>query len=156
MVLDVQVETCGEAVDCALEAGVAVGQTPPGKGVKVMWWDSETKAPFVGACCGGPAMLMREVHATNVFADVKGSWGNVNWETVAARDPDVIVLVDASWDTAASKRKAILANPALRSVTAVRERRFVVVPFSDSTPGVRSADGVQLLADGLRRVDGRS
>lgn len=138
------------------DLAAAVGDTPPGDGVTVMWWDSETKAPLVGACCGGPAMLMRAVGATNAFADVSGSWGEVNWEAVAERDPDAIVLVDASWDTAAAKRKAILADPAMRSVEAVRERRFVVVPFSDSTPGVRSVDGVERLADGLRKADGRS
>ena len=130
----------------------ATAGTPPGAGLKILWWDSETKAPFVGTCCGGPAMIIDAVGARNVFADTKGSWANVSWERAIAADPDVIVLVDATWDTAASKLAYATKSRALRNLRAVREHRVVELPFSDTTPGVRVVTGIRQLADGLRRL----
>jgi iron complex transport system substrate-binding protein len=130
----------------------AVGRSLPGKGVRILWWDSSTQSPYVGACCGGPSLIMRTVGATNVFADAEGNWTDVDWETAIARNPDVIVIVDASWDTAASKRRFLATDEALRALPAVQRKRFVAIPFSDSTPGVRNVDGVRLLAAGLRKL----
>lgn len=133
----------------------AVGSRPPGKGLKLLWWDSETKSPVVGACCGGPSLIMRTVGATNVFADVKGNWKSVSWEQALARDPDVIVLADASWDRASAKRRFLAKDPATRNLPAVKRGHFVTIPFSDSTPGVRNVEGVRRLAVGLRKLANR-
>jgi iron complex transport system substrate-binding protein len=124
----------------------------PGKGLRILWWDSEDKAPFIGACCGGPALIMKAVGATNVFGHVKGDWQNINWESALKTDPNVIVLVNASWDTLKSKENYIAHDPALQALPAVRHKRFVVIPFSDSTPGVRNVDAVEKLAAGLRAL----
>jgi iron complex transport system substrate-binding protein len=134
------------------ELARAVAPPLPGTGLKVLWWDSETKAPFVGTCCGAPAMMLAAVGARNVFGDVAGSWANVSWERAVAADPDVIVLVDASWDTAASKLRYAQTSAALRGLRAVREHRVVELPFSDTTPGVRVVNGIGLLAAGLRAL----
>lgn len=138
------------AQQAELDAALAGGQ--PGAGLKVLWWDSETKAPFVGACCGGPAMILAAVGAENVFGDVAGSWANVSWERAVAADPDVVVLVDASWDTADAKRAYATRSRALRDLPAFRDGHVVVLPFSDTTPGVRVVTGIRLLADGLRQL----
>jgi iron complex transport system substrate-binding protein len=130
----------------------ATARTRPGQGPSVLWWDSETKAPFVGTCCGGPAMILDAVGARNAFADVEGSWANVSWEQAVAADPDVVVLVDAGWDTAAAKLSYATKSRALRDLRAFREHRVIELPFSDTTPGVRVVTGIQRLADGLRRL----
>jgi iron complex transport system substrate-binding protein len=131
----------------------SVGSGPlPGKGVRILWWDSEDKSPFVGTCCGGPGLIMKTVGATNVFAGVKGNWQNVDWEAAIAKNPQVIVLVNASWDTLQSKLKYIASNPALQALPAVKHKRYVVIPFSDSTPGVRNVEAVKALAAGLRKL----
>jgi iron complex transport system substrate-binding protein len=122
----------------------------PGAGLDVLWWDSETKAPFVGTCCGAPAMMLAAVGARNVFDDVDGSWANVSWERVVAADPDVVVVVDASWDTAAAKLRYARESAALKGLRAFREHRVVELPFSDTTPGVRVVAGIRQLAAGLR------
>jgi iron complex transport system substrate-binding protein len=116
-------------------------------GLTVVWWDSGTKAPFVGAGQGGPALVMQAVGATNAFAGLEGSWADSTWEDVVAADPDVIVLVDASWDTAKDKRTYLDKDPVLSQLTAVKEKHLVTVPFSESTAGVRLVDGAQALAD---------
>ncbi|NED98618.1 ABC transporter substrate-binding protein [Phytoactinopolyspora halotolerans] len=117
----------------------------------VMWWDGGTDAPSVGACCGAPGMIMNAAGLQNVFADIEGNWADVSWEQVAERDPDVIVLVDAEWSTAEEKRDTIESTPGARELPAVADGRFVEVPFSATTPGVRN---VRAVADLITGVEG--
>src|SRR5690606_11158737 len=85
--------------------------------LSVMWWDGSTDAPSVGSCCGAPGMLMTALGVTNVFDDEAGSWTTVNWEPVIEADPDVIILVDASWDLAADKEEFLRADPVLQNLS---------------------------------------
>lgn len=120
-----------------------------GHGMRVLWFDSGDNAPLVGAGGGGPQQIMEAVGATNIFADITGNWAEVGWEKVLAADPDVIVLVDSSSSPADQKRAQLKKDPVTRQLRAVREGSYVVIPFSESTPGVRLIDGAKLLATGL-------
>ncbi|WP_241665679.1 ABC transporter substrate-binding protein [Prescottella subtropica] len=126
----------------------------PGRGKSVFWYDSKTDTPYVGGNAGGPQLIIDAVGATNVFSGLNGAWGNGNWETVLQANPDVIVLVDATWDTAESKKQFLKSDPALRDLTAVRTDAFVVVPFSEGTPGPRLIDGARSAADQLGGLRG--
>lgn len=119
----------------------------------VLWWDDALDAPSVGACCGAPAMLMTALGVTNEFGGEPGSWATVNWEQVVADDPDVIVLVDASWSLAADKEAHLRSDPALQNLSAVVNDRLVTIPFSATTPGVRNAPAVADLAEAIRALD---
>ena len=66
-----------------------------------------------------------------------------------AADPDVILLIEADWSTAADKRAYMEADPVLSELRAVKEGRFVTVPFSETLLGMRFADGVENLNDQL-------
>jgi iron complex transport system substrate-binding protein len=113
----------------------------PGDGLDVFWFDSGDKTAFAGAGEGGPQLILDAVGATNVFADVEGGWADVSWERVVKVDPDVIVLADASWSTAKDKIAMLEKDPVLKNLRAVRAKAYVVLPFSETTPGVRLADG---------------
>ena len=39
--------------------------------------------------------------------DEKKSWDSVGWDVIAERDPDLIVLVDASWDLARESNTSV-------------------------------------------------
>ncbi|MET8698657.1 ABC transporter substrate-binding protein [Kitasatospora sp. NPDC004723] len=123
-----------------------------GKDLKILWFDSDTKTPYVGAGHGGPQLVLDAVGARNVFGDLPGSWQNVSWEKVVAADPDAIVLADADSDTAQSKIDYLENDPVLSRLTAVQRKAFVVVPFSESTPGVRLADGAARVSEGLAEL----
>jgi iron complex transport system substrate-binding protein len=127
----------------------ALSTTAAGKGLNVLWYDSDTRTPFVGAGHGGPQLVLDAVGARNVFGRLPGGWQNVSWEKVAAANPDAIVLADASWDTAQSKIDYLEHDPVLSKLTAVKRKAFVVVPFSESTPGVLLADGAARVSAGL-------
>ncbi|BAU87790.1 ABC-type Fe3+-hydroxamate transport system, periplasmic component [Streptomyces laurentii] len=127
-----------------------------GKGLNVLWYDSGTKTPLVGAGHGGPQLVLDAVGAHNIFGTLPGGWKSVSWERVAAADPDAIVLADASWDTAQAKIDYLDHDPVLRKLSAVRNRAFVVVPFSESTPGVLLAGGAARVSAGLGKLHPRS
>ncbi|MEM8923373.1 MAG: ABC transporter substrate-binding protein [Actinomycetota bacterium] len=120
--------------------------------VTVFWWDGGLDAPFTGVCCGAPGMIMDAVGVTNAFGDVDGAWTEVTWESVVDADPDVIVLIDASWDPAADKQAHLENDPALSDLSAVQEERYIVVPFSSSTPGVRNAAVVSEIASSIEEL----
>jgi len=132
-----------------------IEQAAAGEGTRVLWYDSGDKTPYVGAGDGGPQLVLDAVGATNVFGEVSGSWADGSWEDVVAADPDVIVLADAAWSSAEEKRAYLERDPVLRELTAVREGRFVTVPFSESTVGVRLVDGAASVADQLEQLDTR-
>ena len=56
---------------------------------------------------------------------------------MAAQDPDLIVVVDASWDKADAKLLQLCSHPIASDLRAVKNRAFITVPFSASTLGVR-------------------
>ncbi|WP_268532094.1 putative F420-0 ABC transporter substrate-binding protein [Cellulomonas sp. CW35] len=124
----------------------------PLDGASVVWWSSGTDTPFVGAGIGAPAMLLDAAGLTNVFADVHDTWTSVGWEQVVAADPDVLVLVDSTWNTAADKKAALAANPATAALQAVQQERYVVVPFAASEAGVRNADTVASIVEQARAL----
>ena len=114
----------------------------------VFWYDAGDP-PQVGACCGAPNEILRLAGAKNIFADTPGSWTPVSWEAVIARNPDVIVLANASWSTAATKRQLLFSRRALAGVEAIKQRRIVEIDFAYTTPGIRNVAAVRKLADAL-------
>lgn len=119
------------------------------KPVKIFWFDSGDEEPFVGACCGAPNEIIKLVGAENIFADAEGSWATVSWEEVIARNPEAIVLIQAEWSTAEEKIELLKTNPAYANLPAVKDERFVIIPFSATTPGIRNMSAVEDLAKGL-------
>ena len=118
-----------------------------------LWYSSGTDTPYVGAGIGAPQMMMDAAGLTNIFADVHDTWTSAGWESIVAADPDVIVLVDASWNTAAKKIELLETNPATAQLTAVKEHRYLTIPFAASEAGVRNAEAVASLDDQLAALD---
>lgn len=130
-----------------------LGETKPGEGRNVFWFDSGDKTAFAGAGQGGPQLILDAVGAENLFADLKGGWADVSWEKVIAADPDVIVLADASWSTAADKIAFLKKDSVLKKLQAVKNEAFVALPFSETTPGVRLADGAVAVGEQLAKMN---
>lgn len=126
-----------------------------GDGLDVFWYDSGDKTPYVGTGEGGPQLVLDAVGATNVFADIPHGWTDVAWEKVIAADPDVIVLADASWSTAREKIDYLRKDPVLSQLRAVKAGAFAILPFSETTPGVRLIDGATHLAAQLADLRGK-
>lgn len=125
----------------------SVEQVVPG--TTALWYSSGDSVPYVGAGIGAPQMVMDELGLTNIAGDVNDTWTSMGWEQIVADDPDVIVLVDATWNSAADKIALLESNPATRTMEAVVHHRFVVVPFPASEAGVRTAAATVQLGEDL-------
>lgn len=123
------------------------------RGLTALWYSSGTDIPYVGAGIGAPQMIMDAVGLENVAGDVRDTWTSYAWEEAVAADPDVLVLVDAAWNTAASKIERLESNPATAEMTAVREGRYLTIPFPATEAGVRTVDAVMDLAAQLEALD---
>jgi iron complex transport system substrate-binding protein len=126
-------------------------------GASLMYWFSDSNSPYLAGCCGAPGIITRAVGAENAFDDTHDEWPQVNWETVADRDPDVIVLGDLTRETqtaetAAAKIEFLEDNPATRNLTAVKEERYVLLSGQAMNPSIRTVEGVELVAEGLREL----
>jgi iron complex transport system substrate-binding protein len=123
--------------------------TPDTSGRTALWYSSGADIPYVGAGIGAPQMIMDAVGLTNVAADVHDTWTPMGWEEIVEADPDVIVLVDAAWNTAESKIELLEANPATAQLSAVREGRYLEIAFPATEAGVRNVAAARDLADQL-------
>lgn len=122
---------------------------PSDAGLTALWYSSGDDQPFVGAGTGAPQMIMEAAGLENVVADVRDSWTSLSWEAVVDANPDVIVLVDAAWNTAESKIEKLEANPATAAMPAVQQGRYVIVDFPATEAGVRNVDAVASIVEQL-------
>lgn len=125
------------------------GVEPSDAGLTALWYSSGDDQPFVGAGTGAPQMIMEAAGLENVVADVRDSWTSLSWEAVVDANPDVIVLVDAAWNTAESKIEKLEANPATAAMPAVQQGRYVIVDFPATEAGVRNVDAVASIVEQL-------
>ncbi|MEY2849782.1 MAG: hypothetical protein RI885_2449 [Actinomycetota bacterium] len=114
--------------------------SPDDRGLTALWYSSGTDTPYVGAGIGAPQMMMERLGLTNVAAEVDDTWSSLGWEAVVEANPDVIVLVDASWNTAQSKIDTLRANPATAALDAVVGDRYLTIPFAAGEAGVRNVE----------------
>lgn len=117
--------------------------------LRVFLYDSGDDTPFTASCCSMFTNLIETVGGENIFNHIDGRWSTVSWEEVLQRDPEVIVLTNAVWSTAQEKIDLLTNNPAYADITAVKDRRFVVINFSSLVPGIRNAAAIKNLAEGI-------
>jgi iron complex transport system substrate-binding protein len=123
------------------------------RGLTALWYSSGDEVPYVGAGIGAPQMIMDALGVENIAAGVQDTWASFSWEQVAEDDPDVIVLVDATWNSAEKKRTELASNPATANLTAVVHERYLVVPFAAGEAGVRNVPATVDLAEQLAALD---
>lgn len=116
---------------------------------KVFVFDSGTDIPVTTGRYAMPQAMIEAAGATNIFDDLNSSWMRGNWEDVIARDPDWIVIVDNDQPTGDGKRQFLLAKPELSHIKAIREQNFVLMDFSEATPGPRNVQATRRLAHAL-------
>ncbi|MBR0556545.1 ABC transporter substrate-binding protein [Ciceribacter sp. L1K23] len=128
-------------------ASVPEGTQP----LKVFVYDSGEEKPFTAGRFGMPTALIEAAGGVNIMEDVETSWTEVGWEPVIERNPEVVVIVDYGEVTAEQKIAYMRDNPAFKDIPAVKNNRFVVLPYVEATPGPRNINAVKTLADAFQR-----
>ncbi|MFF8512879.1 ABC transporter substrate-binding protein [Streptomyces sp. NPDC015492] len=114
--------------------------------VSVFVYDSGDKTAFTAGGKGIGNELITRAGGRNVFADLDKAFGDATWEQVVARKPEVVVIYDYGSTTVEQKKQRLLDDPALKDVPAIKNRRFAVMPLSDTVLGVRVPAAVDKLA----------
>ncbi|MEV5969717.1 ABC transporter substrate-binding protein [Streptomyces sp. NPDC051921] len=117
--------------------------------VSVFVYDSGDKTAFTAGGKGIGNEIITRAGGRNVFADLDKAFGDATWEQVVARKPEVVVIYDYGSTTVEQKKRRLLDDPALREVPAIKNRRFAVMPLSDTVLGVRAPAAVDKLATQL-------
>ncbi|MEU6011606.1 ABC transporter substrate-binding protein [Streptomyces sp. NPDC047453] len=154
------VEQRGEKAvkDLRVRLDRAVRKAPKDTGAELMWYYSGTTTPYIAGHGGLASTVSKQVGVDNAFDDIRQKWPAGNWEKIAERDPDVIVLADLTrggdGDSAEAKKRFLRANPVTSQLDAVRNNRFIVVPGSAMDPSIRSVSLAEELSKGLTALYG--
>ncbi|WP_280401356.1 ABC transporter substrate-binding protein [Nocardia carnea] len=141
--------------DLQTRYAAAAGRIAAGE-VSLAYWFADTSTPYVAGCCGSSGIITDAVGAKNVFDDTTNEWPQVSWETVLDRDPAALVLADLSrrslaGDALDSKISFLESNPVTARLSAVRNKRYIVVNGAALNPSIRTVDGIEKVADALER-----
>ncbi len=94
--------------------------------------------------------LMAAVGAENIFSDVEDDWiPSAGWEAIIERDPEFILIDDTPWESADQRIATLKSLPQLEGVTAIRDEKFIVLPWTYILPSVDMDKGVRMLAESL-------
>ena len=126
-----------------------VQQGLPTQRPRVFLYDSGEDRAMTSGRLGMPEALINAAGGRNILDDIEASWTRVNWESVVERNPEVIVIVDYGEVTAAQKQQFLEQHPALQSVDAVRNKRFVVIPYVAATPSLENVEAIEAIAKSL-------
>ncbi|MFK0086299.1 ABC transporter substrate-binding protein [Pseudomonas sp. NPDC090755] len=126
-----------------------VQQQLPAQRPRVFLYDSGEDRAMTSGRLGIPQALIEAAGGRNVLDDIEASWTRVNWESVVERNPELIVIVDYGEVSAAQKQAFLEQHPALQSVPAIRDKRFVVIPYVAATPSLENVEAIEAIAAGL-------
>ncbi|MDN5978446.1 ABC transporter substrate-binding protein [Acidipropionibacterium jensenii] len=128
----------------ALEAAPRAAKEPV-----AFLFDSGSDTIFSSGSFGAPQAMMDAAGAKNALADVKDTWTAVSWERITKANPDVIYFVDYPPQTFQQKVALLKSNPASKNLKAVKEGRFVNLPYAMWTSGPLNIDGAEYIRASL-------
>jgi iron complex transport system substrate-binding protein len=129
------------------EATEGVDRSAP---LRVFVYDSGEEAPFTAGAYAMPTALIEAAGGVNIMDDLDRSWGEIGWEPVVDRNPEVVVIINYGDVTADQKIAFLKNNPALAGIDAMKNDRFVVLDYVEATPGPRNIKAVEKLIAGFR------
>lgn len=127
-----------------IQAKIPEGQEP----LNVLVFDSGETDVFT-ATQNFMNTLITMAGGKNVFGDIEDNWATVSKEDAVERSADVVVVIDYGKTTAEEKIAFLKADPALSQIPAVQNDRFVILPLSAASEGVRVAEALDILVTGF-------
>jgi len=112
-------------------------------------FDSGDKAIFTSGAFGAPQAIIEAAGGRNAVEDLKDTWTEVSWERLAAGQPDAFLFVDYPGQTFEQKVAILKAHPATRNLTAVKEGRFLNLPYAMWTSGPLNIDAAEQAREAL-------
>jgi iron complex transport system substrate-binding protein len=151
----------GEALVARLKqreaAAIATASGAADKSVTMAFWFSSPKIPgdsYIAGVNGGAGYIMHILGARDII-DLKDEWPLVSWERVTAANPTVLVIAEMSRrrhpaDSAAAKMNFLKTDPVASEMNAVKQNRIITIDAQAMDPGIRTIDGIEQVARGLK------
>ncbi len=108
---------------------------------------SDPTKPWVAGGGGYYGALVPLAGGKNVFDDITQPADQVSTEQIIARDPEIILLSDATSPVNAQTPAMVIARPGWNKIAAVKAKKIIPVdPDVLTRPGPRLMDGLEALA----------
>ena len=117
--------------------------------IKVFVYDSGVEKPSTAGKNALITSLIEIVGGKNIFDNIASQFTEVNWETLAEANPEVIVISDYEGMTVEEKINTLKSHPAMADVKAVQNENFIVVPLDYSFPGMKNTEAIKMLSEGM-------
>nr|WP_315849470.1 ABC transporter substrate-binding protein [uncultured Rhodoferax sp.] len=120
------------------------------KDTRVFLYDSGDDKPFTAGKYAIPTAMIDAAGGRNIMADMETSWGTTSWETVAARNPQFLVMLDYQDGNGVSRLLQFLKNhPAMKETDAVKNARYVALRYAELTPGPANIEAIEKIAKSM-------
>lgn len=138
-------DSLADGFAAALDSARADSGAGPRRSVLILSWD---QPPIIIGGGSFQSQLVDLAGARNVFGELTRPSAQVSIETIAARDPDIVLVIGGGTGTPDWAER-----PEWKVVRAVRERRFARVEGTAfSHPSFRALDAARLLRRALEAV----
>ena len=118
--------------------------------IKVFAYDSQESAPFVVGGNGIGNTMIEIAGGENIFKDTNFSFGIGTWEKVLDENPEAIIVVDYGNVSYENKIKYLKNNSPISQLDAVKNNKFIRIPLSYISPGIKVSKGIEIISSGLR------
>ncbi|NEI98927.1 ABC transporter substrate-binding protein [Rhizobium ruizarguesonis] len=128
-----------------------------GKNLPIVFWFSSKEVngdAFIAGKNSAPAYILKTIGAKNVIT-TEEEWPLVGWETIAQANPAVIVLATMdrrryAADDPKVKVDFLENDPVTKELDAVKNKHFVMMDAQSMNPTIRTIDGIETLANGIK------
>lgn len=117
----------------------------------VFLFDSGDKTIFSSGRLGAPQAIITAAGGRNALDDINDTWTEVSWERLAAAKPDAILFVDYPPQTFEQKVRILREHAATKDLAAVRQERFLNLPYALWTSGPLNIDAAEQVRQALER-----
>ncbi|WP_300342819.1 ABC transporter substrate-binding protein [Fusobacterium sp.] len=112
---------------------------------RVLIYDSGEGEAFVGGS-GLPNDLISLAGGDNIFKDLGQDYTTVSFESIAEKNPEIIVVTEYySGITGDEKIKFLKNHPGLKDIDAIKNDRIYKIGLIDLAPGIRNSKSVEKL-----------
>ncbi len=120
------------------------------QGPRVFLYDSGEDQPFTAGKYAIVNAMIEAAGGTNVMGNMETSWGRASWESVAAANPEFLVLLDYQNGGGAEGLLDFLRrHPAMAETDAVKNGKYVALRYEELTPGPANVEAIDKIAKAM-------
>jgi len=151
-VMDVEARAAGLVADWQTQLADIKARTTDQARPRVFLLDGPADAPFTAGKFAIPDAMIAAAGGMNVTHEMDTSWGRSAWETIAAANPEFLVLLDyQTGNGAADTFQFLKDHPVMAHTDAVKNERWIGLRYEELTPGPANIAAIEKMARAMHR-----